>query len=154
MRPDYTEPTQTFFIILWRRYCTCQIDHTQTYSWSNLVQYIERSWYWWLQESGNVNELHTRHHCPTIDPVNRQDIQYKLVHWYRICGAKGHEESHWWFRDHGNRRGLCPIQKTKTKHQDFNWVQYCWGGWFPDPGDLDPIFPEKPGLRDQWKCYQ
>ena len=33
MRLNYPEPTQTFFIILWRSYCTCKSNHPQTYSW-------------------------------------------------------------------------------------------------------------------------
>ena len=36
-----------------------------------------------------------------------------MVCWFRICGAQGYEESHWWLYDNGKRRGVCPIQKNK-----------------------------------------
>ena len=36
-----------------------------------------------------------------------------MVRWCSIFSAKGHEDPHWWFHDHGNSRGLCPIQENK-----------------------------------------
>ena len=74
-----------------------------------IMHYINRTWYWWLQEYGKCDEVHTMKNWTTTDPVNRQVWKKKVVHWCRIWGTQGHEESHWWFHDHGNRRGPCLI---------------------------------------------
>ena len=114
MRPSYTKPVQTFFIIFWSSYYNCQIELPRHTGGSLIiVHYSERAWYLLLQEYVKGDELHKNHNWPTIDPVNRQVRQYKVVHWCIICGANGNEEPHWWFHEHGNRRCLCKTQLKK-----------------------------------------
>ena len=44
-----------------------------------IVHYIDISWCLLLQETYKGNEIHTRHHWPTIDPVNKKHVNIK---WY------------------------------------------------------------------------
>ena len=81
-----------------------------------LMKYSERAWCWWLQEYGKGNEIHTSCHWTTIDTINRQIWQYKVLCWCSVCGAQGYEEAHWWLQDHENRRGLFSVQKKMNNN--------------------------------------
>ena len=43
------------------------------------MNWSERSCYRLLKESDKGDEVHTKHHWPTIDHVNRQAWKHKLV---------------------------------------------------------------------------
>ena len=44
------------------------------------------------------------------------------IKWYidaSFVGSQRHEDSHWWFHEHRNRRGLCKTELKKKKRQEF-----------------------------------
>ena len=117
MQPKYPKQTQTFVSFCGASIVPAKASmHRHTVCIPIIVHYIEIYWYLLLHETVKCDEIYTSHYCNLIDYVNRQIWKYQVVRWCSICGAQLHEKTHWWFHDHGNGRGLCPIKKEKIGH--------------------------------------
>ena len=50
-------------------------------------------------------------------------------------------------------RGAYVQYSIKTEHQYFNLGRACQSVLCPDPGDLDPILPERERIQYPRQCY-